>query len=175
MRFVSTELGQEVFFVRVRRLRRRSAMRDAPSERAVVRSALLRFPFFNCQHRRWTARRLTCGSDRATSGVKAPSIRWVCRWTARWRLSVAARDLKPFQVCERKTDHSLCHVGIPNPGQLLHWLKAARRALRMFSAERAKFKGNHPEQGHRTPVRSWPALYELHERVFKLDAVVVSL
>lgn len=35
------------------------------------------------------------------------------------RLSAAARDLKPFQVSEGKTDHSLCHVGIPNPGQLL--------------------------------------------------------
>lgn len=57
------------------RLRRRPAMRDAASERAVARSAPRRFPCFNCQHHRWTARRLTCGGDRATSGVKAPSIR----------------------------------------------------------------------------------------------------
>lgn len=53
-------------------------------------------------------------------------------------------DLKPFQVSEGKTDHSLCHVGIPNPGQLLHWLKAARCTLRMFSTVRAKFKENQP-------------------------------
>lgn len=46
MRFVSNELGPEVFFfVRVRRQRRRSSMRDAPSERTVARSALLRFRF----------------------------------------------------------------------------------------------------------------------------------
>lgn len=59
-------------------------------------------------------------------------------------LSAAARDLKPFQVSEGKTDHSLCHVGIPNPGQLLHWLKVARGTLRMFSAAGAKFKENRP-------------------------------
>lgn len=59
-------------------------------------------------------------------------------------LSVAAHDLKPFQVSEVKTDHSLCHVGIPNPGQLLHWLKAVRCTLRMFCPARAKFKENEP-------------------------------
>jgi hypothetical protein len=35
-------------------------------------------------------------------------------------LNATACDLKPFQISERKTDQSLCHIGIPNPGQLLY-------------------------------------------------------
>ena len=54
-------------------------------------------------------------------------------------LSAAACDLKPFQVSVGKTDHRLCHVGIPNPGQLLY-RRGARGALRMFSVGGGKFK-----------------------------------
>ena len=67
------------------------------------------------------------------------------------RLSAAGRGLKPFQVGEGKTEHSLCHVGIPNPGQLLRRLEAARGALRMFPAARATVEGERPEARHSLP------------------------
>ncbi|KAK6292636.1 hypothetical protein J4Q44_G00372200 [Coregonus suidteri] len=54
-------------------------------------------------------------------------------------LSATACDLKPFQVSERKTDHSLCHVGIPNPGQLLY-RRQHGGALRMYSVGGGQFK-----------------------------------